>query len=67
MVCGDTREEMEMAALDQAREFFGPDARLRVIPEYSVVRNRDTSPGGKKWIASPGITVYELLERDDPA
>jgi hypothetical protein len=31
---GDTRELLELAALDAARGFFGADTRLRVDPNF---------------------------------
>ena len=36
MVAGDTVTELEMAALDEARKFFGADTRLAIVPDYQV-------------------------------
>ena len=60
---GDTREEMETAALSQAREFFGPDARLAIVPGYLAFRSTFAA-SGERWRAR--ITVYNLDE-EDPA
>ena len=44
-VQGDTREEIEMAALDAARAFFGQEVRLEVIPVYKVNYLASAEPG----------------------
>lgn len=33
---GDNADEIELAALDEARKFFGKDIRLEVIRDYRV-------------------------------
>lgn len=35
---GNTADELELAALDEARKFFGQDRRLKVVPSYKVFR-----------------------------
>lgn len=35
---GDTPTEMELAALDEARAFFGDEVDLRIVPNYAVAR-----------------------------
>jgi len=61
-VCGDTAEEIELAALDDAREFFGPDRRLEVVADYQVTRcNPGTSHAGhgKKFAAGVRVRTVE--------
>lgn len=41
---GDTLDELETNALDQAREIFGPDARLEFKRNYNV---HVTDPGSR--------------------
>ena len=35
-VFGDTADELELAALDEARPFFGDTVQLRVVPDYTA-------------------------------
>jgi len=49
-------DSMELAALDEARKFFGPDVRLEVIRDYSVVV-KDGDPA-RRYYAS--VTVREI-------
>lgn len=35
---GNTPMELELAALDEARAFFGDDVRLAIVPNYAVAR-----------------------------
>lgn len=35
---GDTPEELELAALDEARAFFGDRVRLAIVPDYATAR-----------------------------
>jgi hypothetical protein len=35
---GDTANELELAALDEARKFFGKDRQLEVVPSYKAFR-----------------------------
>ena len=44
---GDTKDEIEMNALDGARDFFGPEARLEIIPAYQVSYLASADPGRK--------------------
>lgn len=57
-VGGDTADEIELAALDAARAFFGDDRQLEVVRDYGVI---STVPGGpcadKKYYAPAGIEV----------
>jgi hypothetical protein len=57
---GNSAAELEMYALDAARDFFGPDVMLRIVRNYQVVEpmvmeSRNT--GGKKWYARVKIEV----------
>lgn len=61
---GDTADEIEMAALDAAREFFGPDRRLAVIPDYQVSSIGPHSPArdrasGKRYVTSAKVRTVE--------
>lgn len=61
-VCGDTAEEIELAALDAAREFFGPAPRLQVVPDYQVCGVPDNSPHaetGKRYVAGVRVQTIE--------
>ncbi len=49
---------LEMDALDGAREFFGPDARLAVVPDYRAVRLSAPTSDGERFAAS--VTVREI-------
>ncbi len=57
---GDSETEIELAALDQAREFFGEGARLEVDRTYSI-HSAENSPlaGGKKHRATIWVRVFE--------
>jgi phytoene dehydrogenase-like protein len=37
LVFGDTAPELEQAALDEARAFFGNGTALRVVPDYEAM------------------------------
>ena len=53
-VFGDTAEEIELAALDEARAYFCSDVQLRIVPDYGAQKG-SAFPGGtseKKYGAS---------------
>lgn len=54
-VFGNSADEIEMAALDEARKFFGPDAQLE-LGEYQASANTTLSNPGKQYAA--GVRVY---------
>jgi hypothetical protein len=62
-VYGATVVDMELAALDMARDFFGPDARLEIVPDYLAYVPHSpklvAEAGDRKYVA--GITVREML------
>ena len=63
-VFGDTADEIELAALDRAREFFGPGPQLAVIPAYRVLGiDRTGSPeaqeSGKLYRAGVDVRTVE--------
>jgi len=62
-IYGNTPEEMEMAALNQARSFFGTDVPLEIVRTYRVVNAPEhasaSNPDGKSWYAAI-IIVREL-------
>ena len=61
-VVGDTAEEIELAALDEARGFFGADARLEVAHDYqvsSISAGDQRAATGKKYTAGVRIRTVE--------
>lgn len=60
---GDTPTEMELAALDEARAFFGDDVRLAIVPNYAVARPQSSpmveraAELGKKYRALVRVRV----------
>ena len=65
LVFGDNASEIELAALDAAREFFGDSPRLRVVPDYLVHDVRPGSPleaartSRKTWQADITVEAQE--------
>jgi hypothetical protein len=59
-VHGDNANELELAALDEARGFFGPDVHLEVVNDYQVTGTSefDKDANGRKYIA--GMRVRAL-------
>lgn len=49
---------LEMAALDEARKFFGPDLRLEVVPGYRAFADALAKEASKRYHAS--VTVREV-------
>ena len=67
LVVGDNAYELELAALDEAREFFGTDMRLKVVDDYvafpidpadSVAKVRES---GKRFYATVTVQTIESL------
>ena len=63
-VYGDTPDELEMAALDEARSFFGEGPRLEVVHSYEAVQVRPfhrvpAQFAGKKYQAAVLVRVVE--------
>jgi len=61
---GDTADEIEMSALDQAREFFGPDRHLAIIPKYGASLVHAAHPpnyreSGKRYYAHITVRAVE--------
>lgn len=54
---GDCADEIEMAALDAACEFFGPRVQLRIMPDYAGHPASATSD--KKFGASITVVTVE--------
>jgi hypothetical protein len=56
---GDTADEIELSALDEARRVFGPDVPLAIERSYLIVRVENTSQapnaGGKAYTASVDV------------
>jgi len=63
-VCGDTANEIELAALDEARAFFGSDRRLAVIPAYRIHATASSTileirKSGKRYVAGIDVQTIE--------
>jgi hypothetical protein len=61
-VVGNTAEEIELAALDEARPFFGEHARLEVVKDYqvsSVTEGDSRAHLGKKYTAGVRVRTVE--------
>jgi len=48
---------LELDALDQAREFFGPGTQIEIVPRYRAFRY-DTDPVERRFHAA--VTVREV-------
>jgi hypothetical protein len=59
-VYGDTANEMELAALDQARAFFGETVQLTIVKDYGV-GSAQGHPGadGKRYCGAVRVEVTE--------
>lgn len=60
---GDTADEIELAALDKARDFFGTDVQLEIVRDYAVIEvqsHRREVAGGKKYEAPGGVIVHAV-------
>lgn len=61
-VAGDTADEIELAALDAAREFFGDSRQLEVVRDYRafpVGLIAGHAQSGKKYSAEVRIRTVE--------
>ena len=56
---GDTPEELELAALDEARAFFGHEVRLAIVANYAVARPQ--SPATAARALEMGKTYRALV------
>jgi hypothetical protein len=56
---GKTADELELDALDKAREFFGPHVRLEVRRNYAVV-----SSGKMPALMMASVIVREIIAAD---
>jgi|HubBroStandDraft_2_1064218.scaffolds.fasta_scaffold13008_6 hypothetical protein len=56
-VTGDSAAELELAALDKAREFFGTAPQLAVVPDYLATSAR--TGADKRYGAGVTIRVVE--------
>jgi hypothetical protein len=75
LVFGDTADEIQLAALDAARLFFGDTVRLVIVPAYKVHDDGDSkvmgsdrllypASGGKKYRARVAV---HTIEPGDPS
>lgn len=63
--CGDTASEIELAALDVARKFFGGMPRLEIVPDYiasSIGPHSWYATSGKAYVAEVTIRLIETAE-----
>jgi 3-deoxy-D-arabino-heptulosonate 7-phosphate (DAHP) synthase class II len=61
---GDCAGEMEMKALDQAREFFGLLPRLTILPNYAarpVITSLERSAGNGKYVAEIVVQAEQTV------
>lgn len=63
-VFGDTADEIEISALDEARKFFGANVRLEVVRDYEVLTVLPNGflagqANGKAWHASVPVRTVE--------
>lgn len=61
---GDTVAEMEMAALDEARKFFGADVHLMIVADYQAYPPDSSSipalrDSGKRYCAHMTVRTVE--------
>jgi len=61
---GDTPDELELSALDKAREIFGKGARLELVHTYTIrevilLPSADKRYAGKKLQAEIRVLVHE--------
>jgi hypothetical protein len=64
MAYGDSVDELELVALDEARAAFGPDIQLQVVRNYEVGSKNYTPSGEKKYHTGTGIIVREVVVRE---
>ena len=61
---GDSADELELAALDEARTVFGKDMRLEIVRDYlinpvSSATKLFEKAGGKRYVSTIGVRVLE--------
>ena len=61
-VRGSSADELEMKALDTARQIFGPDVRLSLVRDYLVSEPGGYPPAGEKFMSSITVRVIEPPE-----
>jgi len=66
LAAGDTVDEIEAAALDEARKVFGPDRTLEIVRNYKILDVPDGSgikdkAGDKRYYAR--ILIREPLDQ----
>ena len=58
-VFGDTADEIELAALDKARAFFGDGRQLEIVPDYKVSGTVSSDGTDKKYRAVVNVRTVE--------
>jgi hypothetical protein len=58
-VFGDTADEIELAALDEARTFFGDSRQLEIVPDYKVSGTIPHDGTDKKYRAGVNVRTVE--------
>jgi hypothetical protein len=56
---GDSANEIELAALDEARKLFGSGIQLRIMPDYTVFMS--ANPDRKRYGATVTVVTVEDL------
>jgi hypothetical protein len=57
---GDSTSEIELAALDEARKFFGPDVRMEIVKNYHVGTSvgHGEAANGKRYYSHVRIEIF---------
>jgi hypothetical protein len=61
VVFGDTADEVELAALDEARAFFGDGRQLEIVPDYKVSGTIPLDGTDKKYRAAVNVRTVEPM------
>jgi hypothetical protein len=56
---GNTADEIELNAIDQARQVIGSEPQLRVVRDYEIRPTLDYPPGSPDWYAMVTVQVVE--------
>lgn len=59
VVFGDTADEIELAALDEARAFFGGSRQLEIVPDYKVSGTIPQDGTDKNYRAAVNVRTVE--------
>ena len=59
IVFGDTADEVELAALDEARTFFGDARQLEIVPDYKISDTIPQDGTDKKYRGAVNVRTVE--------